>query len=114
MDWIKISEKTPNEFSKYLVCLQNNAIFIAYYTNSRGFFTIEYGDFKQTNPVTHWAEIPEGANKGSVNQCDPEDEDTTVYIDLNLTIKRNLPPWVRPTILVAGILTIISFAFYVC
>ena len=63
MDWIKISEETPNdEFGKYLVCLQNNGIFIAHYMNSRGFFTPEYGDFKHTNPVTHWAEMPEGAN----------------------------------------------------
>jgi hypothetical protein len=66
MEWIDIKESLPKKtIGIYLVCLKNNGIFIANYSNlsDRGFWQNWGGDFVTDNPITHWAELPKGANE---------------------------------------------------
>lgn len=66
MEWINIEESLPKKtLGVYLVCLKNNGIFMANYSNisHRGFWQTYDGDFTKYNPVTHWMELPDGANE---------------------------------------------------
>ena len=60
--WRSIKDELPIKGqSELLVCLSNNAVFQAHYHTSK-FYSTEHGYFKDTNPVTHWANEPKGAN----------------------------------------------------
>ena len=66
MEWIDIKVSLPKTaLGMYLVCLKNNGIFLAHYSNlsNRGFWQTYEGDFHEENPVTHWMELPDGANE---------------------------------------------------
>ena len=65
MEWIKIEDKEPPNWGTFLVCLKNNAVFMATYSGKphMDFLTMDFGRFNERNPVTHWMDKPAGANE---------------------------------------------------
>ena len=62
INWVALSEKLPDtEWGDLLVCLENEAIFIANYSRigNERWLIVGVGEIKEDNPVKYWAKLPE-------------------------------------------------------
>lgn len=60
--WVALSDKRPDtEWGDLLVCLENEAIFIANYSRiaNERWLIAGVGEIKELNPVVFWAKLPE-------------------------------------------------------
>ena len=58
--WISVKDGLPKGvIFNCLVCLENKGVFEAYYSDvDETFKSVNYGKFKDENPVTHWQSLP--------------------------------------------------------
>ena len=59
--WVAVSDrKPPEEWSNYIVCLENEAVFTANYyrIGSERWFIVGVGEITNENPVIYWMEEP--------------------------------------------------------
>jgi len=62
INWVALSEKRPDtEWGDLLVCLENEAIFIANYSRigNERWLIVGMGEITNDNPVKYWAKLPE-------------------------------------------------------
>lgn len=60
INWVDIKTSKPSAWGNYFVCLENDALFIANYSEigNERWLVLGVGDIEEENPVKYWAKLP--------------------------------------------------------
>ncbi len=71
MEWIKISEQSPEEDNQVLICCRNGYIYITWPAAIEGFNKLN--EKSPYNQITHWMKLPERPKDLILEKLFPED-----------------------------------------